>query len=126
MIFLVIHKSQHAHRTWCDIKEFFHISFISERKSGNAKLGGYFFCLKLLVSGKEQQVKIGFLAVAEEKVFADYGVQHFIYILAGFNGHECFMVNSLIGYLKSIQKIISTDFFFQSSSGVCGTSVFEF
>ena len=72
MIFLIVHKSKYTDRTRCNIKEFLHISFIAEGKSGNAKLGRYFLCLKLLVAWQEQQIEVRFLAVAEKQVFADY------------------------------------------------------
>lgn len=125
MIFLIVHKSKYTDRTRCNIKEFLHISFIAEGKSGNAKLGRYFLCLKLLVAWQEQQIEVRFLAVAEKQVFADYCIKHFIHIFTSFNGHQSFMVNPLIRHLKCIKKIISTYLFFKSARGICGTSVFK-
>ena len=65
------------------------------------------------------------VAIAEEQVLADDSVQDFVYIFAGFDGHESFVVDSLIRYIQGIQKIIYAYFFFKPSGGIGRTSGFK-
>ena len=60
-----------------------------------------------------------------EQVLADDSVQDFVYIFAGFDGHESFVVDSLIRYIQGIQKIIYAYFFFKPSGGIGRTSGFK-
>ena len=55
MIFLIVHKSKYTDRTRCNIKEFLHISFIAEGKSGNAKLEDTSFVLNFLSPGRSSR-----------------------------------------------------------------------
>ena len=121
----VIHQTEDAYRARGDVQVFFHISLISKGKSGYAKLGGNFLGLEFFVSGKKEKVEVGLLAIAEEQVLADDSVQDFVYIFAGFDGHESFVVDSLIRYIQGIQKIIYAYFFFKPSGGIGRTSGFK-
>ena len=125
VMLLVIHQTEDAYRARGDVQVFFHISLISKGKSGYAKLRGNFLGFEFFVSGKKEKVEVGLLAIAEEQVLADDSVQDFVYIFAGFDGHESFVVDSLIRYIQGIQKIIYAYFFFKPSGGIGRTSGFK-
>jgi hypothetical protein len=80
-------------------------------------------CLELFIAWHEQQVKVGLLGIAEEKILADFRAQKLVYLAAGFNGWKGVVVHTDKGDLKGIQQIIGADFFILTAGCVGGTAL---
>ena len=87
---------------------------------------GEIFRLKLLVSGHHQQVKAGFLGIAEKEVFTDINTEKGVYPVAVFDGSGHFVIRPDKGNLKRFQQIIDGHFFRKTSLSVrfCGIQMF--
>lgn len=83
---------------------------IREGEPGTADLPGEGGCPEFFASGHHEQIKLGFLGIAEEKVFADFDPQPFANVMAIFNGGGGGVVHAYIGDAQLVQKAISTHF----------------
>jgi hypothetical protein len=92
-----------------------------DRRASN--LLGQDSCLELFIAWHEQQVKVGLLGIAEEKILADFRAQKLVYLAAGFNGWKGVVVHTDKGDLKGIQQIIGADFFILTAGCVGGTAL---
>ena len=84
--FPVIHKSHDRHGSGFDVKERLHEFCLPKGQAGASNLLGQDSCLELFIAWHEQQVKVGLLGIAEEKILADFRAQKLVYLAAGFNG----------------------------------------
>ena len=67
----IVHQTKYGGRAGLYAEKPLHIPLIAKGKSGAAKLCGEVFGLKHLVSVDQEQIKTGFLAIAEEKILAE-------------------------------------------------------
>ena len=71
----VVHKAHHRHAAGGEIHHFGQQCFIAKAQACNAQLARKLFGAKILVGGHGEQIKAGFLAVAQKQVFADAAAQ---------------------------------------------------
>lgn len=114
----VIHQPKDADGAGCDIQKLLHIFGIGEGKAGAADLFGQYGGFEFFGAGHHEQVKIGFLGIAQEQILADLDAEQFIYVMAVLDGRRRVMVEPLIGDAKLIQQIIGADLLGQTAGGV--------
>ena len=97
LIVMVVHQAQHTDGAGGDVQVLLHILRRGEGQPGGADLLAEDAGLEYLAAGEHQQVEGGALAVAQEQVFADGGVQHLVDGGAGLHGHGGVVVDALVG-----------------------------
>lgn len=102
--FPVIHKAHDRHGAGFDVKERLHEFCLPKGQAGASNLLGQDSCLELFIAWHEQQVKVGLLGIAEEKILADFRAQKLVYLAAGFNGWKGVVVHTDKGDLEESSK----------------------
>ena len=123
--FPVIHKPHDRHGSGFDVKERLHEFCLPKGQAGASNLLGQDSCLELFIAWHEQQVKVGLLGIAEEKILADFRAQKLVYLATGFNGGKGVVVHTDKGDLKEIQQIVGADFLFLTAGCVGGTALIK-
>ena len=123
MVPRIVHEAKNADGAGGDVQIFFHILRTCEAKAGGADLLAEDAGFENLVPGDHQQIKSGGLAVAQQQIFADGGIEGFVNGGAGFHGIGGFVIDALVGNLEGIQQVIAADFLGESVRTVGGTAV---
>ena len=122
MVVMVVHQTHDTQGAGGDVQIFLHIAVVGKAQAGGADLLGQGAGLEDLVAGEHQQIEGGVLAVAQQQILADGGLQHFVDGGAGFHGHGGLVVDALVGDVQGVQQIIDPDFLGKPSGTIRGTA----
>ena len=75
------------------------------------------------MAGHHQQVKFGFLGIAQKKILADLNAKETVNIMAGFNGGDSLVIQTFIGNMQPVKNIVGADFLGKTSFIGLGTSM---
>ena len=96
LMFLIVHQTEHTDRSGSDIQEFLHVFRLGKRKPRRADLRRQILGMEHLGIRDHQQIKGRLLAVAQEQILSDHGLQDLIHFLTILHGHRRSVIHTVI------------------------------